>query len=189
MLELDHKEDWVLKNWYFWTVVLEKTLESPLDCKDIKPVSLKRNQSWIFIGRTDAEAETPVLWPSDRKSRPIRKDPDAGKDWRQEEKGTTEDETVEWHHGLNGHEFEQIPGDGEGQGSLAYCSPWDCKELDTTEWLSNNNNISKAALMPNKYLLEKYLKCWTFCVVWLTFYFFCFVFQNLEVSAYYFLQL
>ena len=169
-------------------MVLEKTLESPLDCKDIKPVSLKRKQPWIFIGKTDAEAETPILWPSDRKSPPIRKDPVAGKDRRQEEKGTIEDETVEWHHRLNGHESEQIPGDGEGQGSLAYCSPWDYKELDTTEWLSNNN-ISKAALMLSKYLLKKYLKCWTFCVVWLTFYFFCFIFQNLEVSAYYFLQL
>ena len=106
MWELDYKESWVPKNWCFWTVVLEKSLESPLDCKEIKPVSPKGNQSWIFIGRTDAEAETPVLWPPDAKSWLIWKDPDAGKDWRQEEKGTTEDEIVGWHHRLDGHEFE-----------------------------------------------------------------------------------
>ena len=106
--------------WCFQTVVLEKTLESPLDCEEIKPVNPKENQSWIFIGRTDAEAETPILWPPDVKSWLIVKDPDAGKDWRQEEKGTNEDEMVEWHHRLSG----QTPGDGEGQGSLACCSPW-----------------------------------------------------------------
>ena len=122
MWELDHKEGWALKNWCFWTIVLEKTLESPLDCKEIKPVHPKRNQPWMFIGRTDAEA--PILWPPDAKSQLIGKDPDAGKDWRQEEKGTTEDEMVGWHYWLNGHEFEQAPGVGEGQGSLAYCSPW-----------------------------------------------------------------
>ena len=103
--ELDYKESWVLKNWCFWTVVLEKTLESPLDGKEIQPVHPKGNQSWIFIGRTDAEAETPILWPPDAKSWLIWKDPDAGKDWRDEEKGTTEDEMVGWHHWLNGHEF------------------------------------------------------------------------------------
>ena len=108
-----------------WTVVLEKTLESPLDCKEIKPVHPKGNQSWIFIGRTDAEAEAPVIWPPDAKSQLIiRKDPDAGKDWRQEEKGTTEDEMVGWHHWLNGREFEKTLGDSEGQGSLVCCSPW-----------------------------------------------------------------
>ena len=123
MWESDHKEGWVPKNWYFWTVVLEKTLESPLDCK-IKPVNPKGNQSWIFIGRTDAEVETPILWPPDAKSQLIRKDPDAGKDWGQEEKGMTEDEMVGWHHRLNGHEFEQALGDGEGQGRLLCCSPW-----------------------------------------------------------------
>ena len=138
MWELDHKQGWVPKNWCFQTVVLEKTLESPLESKEIKPVNAKGNQPWIFIRRTDAEAETPVLWPPDVKSRFIRKDPDAGKDWRQEEKGTTENEMVVWHHWLNGHEFEQAPGDGEGQGSLVCCSPWDCKELDTAEWLNNN---------------------------------------------------
>ena len=103
--ELDHKEDWALKNLFFWTVVLKKTLESSLDCKEIKPVNPEENQSWIFIGRTDAEAEVPILWPSDAKNWLIRKDLDAGKDQRQEEKGTTEDEMVGWHHRLNGHEF------------------------------------------------------------------------------------
>ena len=107
MWELDHKEGWTLKNWYFQTVVLEKTLESPLESKEIKPVNPKGNQPWIFTGRTDAEAEaeTPKLWPSDGKSQLIGKDPDAGKDWRQEEKGATEDEMTGWHHQLNGHEF------------------------------------------------------------------------------------
>ena len=105
MWQLDYKESWVPKNWSFWTVVLEKTLESPLNCKEIQPVHPKENQSWIFIGRTDAEAETPILWPPDAKTWLIWKDPDAGKDWRQE-KGMTEDEMVEWHHRLNGHESE-----------------------------------------------------------------------------------
>ena len=105
MWELDYKESWALKNWCFWFVVLEKTLESPLDCKEIQPVHPKGDQSWVFIGRTDAEAETPVLWPPCAKSWLIGKDPDAGKDWRQEEKGTTEDEMVGWHNWLNGHEF------------------------------------------------------------------------------------
>ena len=106
MWELDYKESWVPKNWSFWTVVLKKTLKSPLDCKEIQPVHAKGNQSWIFIGRTDAEAELPTLWPPDVKNWLTGKDPDAGKDWRQEEKGTTEDEMVGWHHWLNGHELE-----------------------------------------------------------------------------------
>ena len=106
MCELFYKESWAPKNWWFWTVVLDKTLESPLDCKEIQPVHPKGNQSWIFIGRTDAEAETPILWQPDAKNWLIRKDPDAGKNWRREEKGTTEDEMVGWHHWLNGHEFE-----------------------------------------------------------------------------------
>jgi len=110
----------------------------PLDCKEIKPVHPKENQSWIFNRRTDAEAEAPVLWPPDSKSQLIRKDCDAGKDWRQEEKGMTEDEMVGWHHWLNGHEFKQAPGDGEGQGSLACCSSWGCKESDTAERLNSN---------------------------------------------------
>ena len=105
MWELDHKESWVLKNWCFWTVVLEKTLESPLDCKEIQPVHPKGDQSWVFIGRTDVEAETPILWPPDAKNWLMWKDPDVGKDRRQEEKGTTKDEMVGWHHRLNGHEF------------------------------------------------------------------------------------
>ena len=124
MWELDHKAGWALKNWCFWTVVLEKTLESPLDSK-IKPVNPKGNQPWIFFGRSDAEAEAPILWPPDVKSWLIGKDPDKGKDWGQEEKGVTENETVGWHHWLNGREFEQTPQDSEGQGSLACCSPWD----------------------------------------------------------------
>ena len=106
MWDLDHKESWAPKNWCFWTVVLEKTLESPLDCKEIQPVHPRGNQSWIFIGRTDAEAKTPILWPPDVKNWLIGKDPDAGKDWRQEEKGITEDEMVGWHHWLSGHESE-----------------------------------------------------------------------------------
>ena len=137
MWELDYKESWALKNWYFWTVVLEKTLESPLDYKEIQPVNPKGNQSWIFIGRTDAEAETPILWPPDVKSWLIGKDPDAGKDWRQDEKGTAEDEMVGWYHRLKGHELEQTPGDSEGQGSLACCSPWGRKEWGMTEELKN----------------------------------------------------
>ena len=138
--ELDHKESWMPKNWCFWTVVLEKTLESPLNCKEIKPVHSKGNQPWIIIGRTDAEAEAPILWPSDAKSWLIRKDPDVGKDWRQEEKVMTEDEVVGWHHWLNRHESEQALGVGDGQGSLARCCQLGCKESDTTEWLNNNNN-------------------------------------------------
>ena len=129
--ELDHKECWTLKNWCFLTVVLEKTLESPLDSK-IKPVHPKGNQPWRFTRRTDAEAEAPVFWPLDSKNWLIGKDPDAGKDWGQEEKGVTEDEMVGWHHWLNGYEFEQTLGDSEGQGSLACCSPWGRKELDMT---------------------------------------------------------
>ena len=133
MWELDYKECWAQKNWCFWTVVLKKTLESPLDCNEIQPVHPKGNQSWIFIGRTDVEAETPILWPPDAKSWFIWKDPDAGKDWRWEEKGTTEDEMVGWHHWLNGHEFKWTPGVGDGQGGLACCSPWGHKESDTTK--------------------------------------------------------
>ena len=137
MWELDHKESWTLKNWCFWTMVLEKTLESLLDCKEIKPVNTKGNQSWIFIRRTDAEA--PILWPPDVKGQLIiRKDPDAGKFWRQEEKGMTEHEMVGWHHWLTGHEFEQTLEDDEEQGSLECCNPWGCKELDMTDWTITN---------------------------------------------------
>ena len=129
---LDQKEGWVPKNWCFWTVVLEKTLESPLDCKEIEPFHPKGKQSWIFFGRTDAEAETPILWPPYVKNWLIWKDPDAGKDWRWEEMGTTEDEMVGWHQWLNGHEFEQALKDSEGQGSLTCCCPRGCQEWDTT---------------------------------------------------------
>ena len=133
-------------NWCFWTIVLEKTLESLLDCKKIQPVHLKGNQSWIFIGRTDAEAETPMPWPPEAVNQLIRKGSDAGKDWRQEEKGTTEDKMVGWHHRFNGHEFEWALGVGDGQGSLACCSPWGCKESDTTErlnWTESYKNFQK----------------------------------------------
>ena len=129
------KKAGVLKNWCFWTVVLEKTLKSLLDCKGIQPVHAKGNHSWIFVGRTDVEAETPILWPPDGKNWLTGKDPDAGKDWSLEEKGMTEDEMVGWHHWLDGHEFEWALGVCDGQGSLACCSPWGYKELDLTELL------------------------------------------------------
>ena len=121
-----------------------KTLESPLDCKEIQPGHPKRNQSWIFIGRTDVEAETRIPWPPDVKNWLIRKDLDAGKDWRLEEKGTTEDKMIGWHHRLDGYEFEQTLGVGDGQGGLAWCSPWSCKESDTTErlnWTEHTNTV------------------------------------------------
>ena len=136
MWELDYKESWALKNWRFWTLVLEKTLESPLDYKEIKPVHPKGNQSWIFIGRTDAEAETPVLGPPDAKYWLIWKDPDAEKDWGQEEKGMTENEMVGWPHRLNGREFEWTLGVDNGQGGLLCCSPCGRKEWDMTEQLN-----------------------------------------------------
>ena len=138
MCELDCKESWALKNWCFWTVVLEKTLESPLACKVIKLVNPAGNQSWIFIGRTDVEAETPILWPPDVKSWLIWKDPDSRKDWRQEEKGMTEDEMVGWHPRLDGHGFGWTPGVGIGQGGLVCCGSWGHKESETTERLNWN---------------------------------------------------
>ena len=143
MWELDYKESWVPKNWCFWNIVLEKTLESPLDCKEIQPVHPKGNPSWIFIGRTDAEAETLVLWLPDVKNWFIRKCPDARKDWRWEEKGTTEDEMIGWHHQLDGREFEQT---GNGQGSLSCCSSWGFKKLDKTvrlNWIKLNWKLKK----------------------------------------------
>ena len=136
MWELDYKESWAPKNWCFWTVVLEKTLESPSDCKEIQPVYPKGDQSWVFIGRTDVEGETPILWPPDAKNWLIEKDTDAGKDWGQEEKGTTEGEVVRWHHQLNGPGFRWTPGIGDGQEGLACCGSWGHKESDTTEWLN-----------------------------------------------------
>ena len=130
-------------NNFYWfkgeVIILEKTLESPLDCKEIKPVNSKGNQTWIFFGRIDVEAEAPILWPPNVKSRFIGKDPNAGKDWGKEEKGMTEDEMVGWHLWLSGHEFEQTLGDSEGQGSLVCCSSWGRKESDMTGWLNNNN--------------------------------------------------
>ena len=139
MWELDHKEGWAPENWCFWIVVLEKTLESPLDYEEFKPVNRKENQPWIFIGRTDAEA--PILWPPDVKSQLIRKDPDAGKDWGQEEKGTTEEEMVGWHHWLRGHEFEQV------QETVKDRKAWRAadhgvSEPDTSEQLNNNKSIN-----------------------------------------------
>ena len=136
MWELDCEESWALKNWCFLTLVLEKTLKNPLDCKEIQPVHSKGDQSWVFIGRTDAEAETPILGPPHAKSWLIGKDPDAGRDWGQEEKGTTEDEMAGWHHWLNGHESEWTPGVGDGQGGLACYDSWGHKESDTTEQLN-----------------------------------------------------
>ena len=152
MWELDHRESWVLRNWCSRTVLLEKTLESPLDSK-IKPVSPKGNQPWIFTGRTGVEAEAPVFWSSDVNRRLIGKDPDAGKGWRRKEKGMTEDEMVGWHHRLNGHEFEQVLGAGAGQGSLACCSPWGrrvrhnwANELNWIRWVWANKKPSATCL-------------------------------------------
>ena len=134
------KEGWVSK-WCLQTVMLEKILENPLDCKKIKPVNPTGHQAWIFIGRTYVKTVAPILWPPDTKNCLIRKDPDAGKDWRLEEKGTTENEMVGWHHQLNEHEFEQALGVGDRQGRLACCSSRGCKELDTTEWLNNKSQV------------------------------------------------
>ena len=137
MWELDGEEIWAPKNWCFWTVVLEKTLEGPLDCKEVQPVHPKGDPSWVFIGRTDdAKAETPILWAPHAKSWLIGNDSDAGRNCGQKEKGTTEDKMAEWHHWLDGHEFEKTPGVGDGQGSLACCYSWGCKESDTTEQLN-----------------------------------------------------
>ena len=135
MWELNYKESWAPKNWCFWTVVLEKTLESPLDCKQIQPVYPKGDLSWVYIGRNDAEAETPILCPPDVKSWLIWKELDPGKDWKQEERGMTEDEMAGWHHRLNGHGFVWTPGVGDVQGCLMCCGSWGRKELDRTEWL------------------------------------------------------
>ena len=136
MWELDYKKGWALKNWFFWTVVLDKTLESPLNSKEIQPVHPKGNQSWIFTGRTDAEAEVPIFWPPDMKNWLIWKDSDAENYWRQEEKGTIEDELVGLHHWFNGHDFGHALGSDDGQRRLVYCSPWGHKESDTTEQLN-----------------------------------------------------
>ena len=173
MWKLDHREGWALKNWCFWIVVLEKTLDSPLDSTEIKPVNPKGNQPWIFIGRTDAEAEVPIFWPPDVKSWLIGKDPGSGKDWGQEEKKVTKDEVVGWHHGLNGREFEQASGDGEGQGSLACCNLWVTK---TRTWLSNWTTplilflsmASATSMLPNpltSFQFYFFICVWTFWLV------------------------
>ena len=144
------KSSWALKNWCFWTVVLEKTLESPLDCKEIKSVRPKGNQFWIFVERTDAEAETPIFWPPDVKNWLTGKDPDAEKDWRQEEKGMAQDEMVGWYHWLYGYESEQALGVGDGQGSLVCPSPWGRKESNMTErlkWIELNWIILKPPIL------------------------------------------
>ena len=138
MWELEHEEGWAPKNWCSWTVDLEKTL---LECKEIKPVNFKGNQPWIYIGRTNPEAETRIHRPPDAESRLIGKYLDAGQDWRQEDWGTTEDEMVGWYHQFNGHDLDKALGDGEQQGNLACCSLWGCKELDTTEWLNGKQGI------------------------------------------------
>ena len=148
-----YKESWAQKNWCFWTVVLEKTLESPLNCKEIQPVHPKGDQSWVVIGRTDAEAETPILWPPHEKSWLIGKDPDAGKDWRQEEKGTTEDEMVGWHHWLYGQEFGWTPGVGDRQGGLVCCGSWGCQASDMTEQL--NWRLSQLQISSFFFLTER----------------------------------
>ena len=136
MWELDCEEGWAPKNWCFWTVVLEKTLESPLDCKEIQPVHSEGDQPWDFFGRNDAKAEIPVLWPPHVKSWLNGKDSDAGRDWGQEEKGTTEDEMAGWHHWLDGRESEWTPGDGDGQGGLACCDSWGRSRL--SDWTELN---------------------------------------------------
>ena len=169
MWELNCEESWVLKNWCFWTVVLEKTPESPLDCKEIQQVHSEGDQSWVFFGGNDAKDEAPVLWPPHAKSWLIGKDSDAGRDWGQEEKGMTEDEMALWHHGLNGREIEWTPGDGDGQGGLACCDSWGHKESDTTEQL---NWTELRSLFLNIFLRAKHVcvlcaqllqSCLTFC--------------------------
>ena len=152
MWELDCEESWGLKNWCFWTVVLEKILESSLDCKEIQPVHSEGDESWVFIGRTDVKAETPIFWPPHTKSWLIGKDSDARWDWGQEEKGTTEDEMIGWHHQLDAHEFVWTPGVGNGQGGLACCDSWGCKESDMlSDWTELNWTL--ASSLPK--LLEK----------------------------------
>ena len=149
MWELYYKESWTLKNWCFWAGLLEKTLESPLDCKEIKSVNPKGDQPWTFTRRTDAKAEAPIHWLPDVKKRPwlIGKDPDAGRDWGQEEKGTAEDEMAGWHHWLDGHESEWTPGVGNGQGGLACCDSWGHRESDTTKRLNWTELSTRSPLM------------------------------------------
>ena len=158
-------ESWTIKKAehrrHFWTVVLEKTLESPLDCKEIQPVHPKGDQSWVFIAGTDVEAETPKLWPLDEESWFIWKDPDAGRDWGQEEKGTTEDEMVGWHHWHNGHGFGWTPGVGDGQGGLTCCNSWGRKESDTTEQLiwTRDKRLGLSLTLPSLKWMNTSYRC------------------------------
>ena len=154
-VRVGYKESWMPKNWCSWTVVLEKTLESPLDYKEIQPVHPKGDQSWVFFRRNDAKAETPLLWPPHVKSWLIRKDPDAGRDWGQEEKGTTEDEMAEWHHWLDRHEFEWTLGVGDGQGGLACCDSWVTKsQTRQSDWTELNWKTLRRSISWNKELSE-----------------------------------
>ena len=157
----DCEESWVPKNWRLWIVVLEKTPESPLDCKEIQPVHSKGDQSWVFFGGNDAKAETPVLWPPHAKSWLTGKDSDAGRDWGQEEKGTTEDEMAGWHHWLDGREFEWTPGVVDGQGGLACCNSWGCKESDMTERLNwtELTETGKGVNGTSEFLLQFFPHC------------------------------
>ena len=193
MWELDHKENWALKNWWFWSVVLVKTLESLLESKLIKSINPRVNQLWIFIERTDTEPEVPILWPPDAKNWLIGKDPDAGKDWRQK-KGMIEDEMVGWHHQLDEHQFKQAPGVGDGQGSLECCNPWGCKESDTTEWLNwiePNRYCIVFSILDSIWLLLLLMKTINFCILtlypqtcytcifpWVLFFFFKCIFSD-----------
>ena len=151
MWELDYKESWAPKNWCFWTVVLEKTLKSPLDCKEIQQVHPKGDQSWVFIGRTDNEAKTPILWPPDGNSCLIWKDPDAGKYWRQKEKGMTENKIVGWNHRLKVHVLKVPQGVGDGQGDLACCGPWVAKNRT---WLTNWTELNYYFIFWQSYKYE-----------------------------------
>ena len=167
----DAGENWVLKNRRFWIVVRQKTLERHLNSKEIKPVNPKGNQPWTFTGRTDVEAKAPKLWPPDEKSRLTGKDPDAGKDWRQEEKRETEGEMAQWHYQLNGHEFDQTLGDSEGQRSLVCCSPWDPQESDRiSDWTTTSEStprnllwsytIHSMKIKMHKAIFHTYCKFW-----------------------------
>ena len=167
MWELDCEESWAPKNWCFWTVVLEKTLESPLDCKEIQLVHPKGDRSWVFIGRTDADAETPILWSPHAKSWLVGKDPDAGRDWGQEEKGTTEDEMAGWHHWLDGCESEQTLGVCDLQGGLACCDSWGRKELDTTErlnWAELNSHLQYCEKL--NFCCWSHAVCYSVMAIW-----------------------
>ena len=165
--ELDYKESGPPKNWCFWTVVLEKTFESPLDCKRSNQSILKEiDQSWVFIGMTDAEAETPILWPPHAKSWLIWKDPDSGKNWGQEEKGTTEDEVIGWHHRLDGHGFGWTLEIGDGQGGLVCCGSWGHRESDTTERLNWTELKALLGILKKKKVFSISQETWNCKYVW-----------------------